>query len=104
MALESVHACDCANGLTYVGEVSAVNVGAGTVEEVVMSKYYVIATKMLLDRSWNKEVGEDHKEHYRHVSYTTVAINLYRKLREQNTLNPKQVKLPHVDANHELDV
>ena len=104
MSLESVHACDCANGYTYVGEVSAVNVGAATVEEVVMAKYFVIPTKMLVDRTWIKETGEDHKEHFKYVPYTTVASALYRKLREQGTLNPKQVKLPHVDGNHELDV
>ena len=104
MALESVHACDCANGFTYVGEVSVGGAGAGTTEQVVLAKYFVIPTKMLVDRTWIKETGEDNKEHYRYVPFATVAGALYRRLRDQGTLNQKQVKLPHIDANHELDI
>jgi hypothetical protein len=104
MALESIHACDCANGFTYVGEVSVGGVGGTTVEEVVVSRYFVIPTKTLVERTWVKETGEDSKEHLKYVPYTAVASSLYRKLREQGTLNPKQVKLPHLNANHELDV
>ena len=73
MALESVHACDCANGFTYVGEVSVGGAGAGTAEHVVLAKYFVIPTKMLVDRTWIKETGEDKKEHYRYVPYATVT-------------------------------
>jgi hypothetical protein len=107
MALESIHACDCSNGFTYVGEISIVKVsGVGTApakEEIIVSNYYVISTKMLIDRTWQKEIGEDNKEHLKYVPYAAVAGALYRKLKEQGTLNRKQVKLPNPDANHELD-
>jgi hypothetical protein len=107
MALESVHACDCANGFTYVGVISVGKVsGVGTApakEELAVSNYYMISTKMLVDRTWMKEMGEDNKEHYKYVPYTTVASALYCKLRDQGTLNKKQVRLPNIDANHELD-
>ena len=107
MALESIHACDCSNGFTYVGEISIGKVsGLGSApvkEEVAVSNYYVIATRMLVDRTWTKEVGEDNKEHYKYIPYTKVAAVLYCKVKEQGTLNRKQVKLPNIDANHELD-
>lgn len=107
MSLESIHACDCSNGFTYVGEISIGKVsglGAAPVkEEIAVSNYYVISTKMLVDRTWTKELGDDEKEHYKYVPYTRVASALYCKLREQGTLNRKQVKLPNIDANHELD-
>jgi hypothetical protein len=108
MALASVHACDCSNGFTYVGEISisktAGVAGAPAKEETALSNYFVISTKLLVDRTWIREMGEDHKEHYRYVPIASVAAALYRKLREKGTLNPKLVKLPNVDANHELDV
>lgn len=108
MAMQSIHACDCSNGFTYVGEISIVKasgVSSGPArEEVIVSHYYVISTKMLVDRCWMKELGEDHKEHLKHVPYSTVATALYCRLKEQGNLNPKQVKLPNIDANHELDV
>ena len=106
MAFESIHACDCANGFTYVGEVSISKVtgGSGPVnEEIAVSNYFVVSTKMLVDRTWKKEEGEDHKEHFKHVPYGKVASALYVRLRDQGTLNQKQVKLPNIDANHELD-
>ncbi len=107
MALESIHACDCSNGFTYVGEISigkASGLGGGPVkEDIAVSNYYVIATKMLVDRTWTKEIGDDEKEHFKYVPYTKVASTLYCKVREQGTLNRKQVKLPNIDANHELD-
>jgi hypothetical protein len=108
MALASVHACDCSNGFTYVGEISISKTagigGAPAKEEPALSNYYVISTKILVDRTWIREMGEDHKEHYRYVPIANVAAALYRKLKEKGTLNPKLVKLPSVDANHELDV
>ncbi len=107
MALESIHACDCSNGFTYVGEISigkASGLGGGPIkEEIAVSNYYVISTKMLVDRTWTKEMGDDEKEHFRYVPYTKIASTLYCKVREQGTLNRKQVKLPNIDANHELD-
>jgi hypothetical protein len=106
MALESIHACDCTNGYMYVGEMSiatASGSGHGSREEVALSRYFVIPTKAIVDRTWTKETGEDNKEHHKYVPYTTVAAALYRKLKEQGTLNPKQVKLPKIEANHELD-
>jgi len=108
MALESIHACDCSNGFTYVGEISIAKIsgmgGGPAREEVAVSNYFVIATKTLVDRTWLKELGDDKKEHLRCVPYAKVAGTLYRKLKEQGFLNQKQVKLPHIDANHELDV
>jgi len=107
MALESIHACDCSNGYTYVGAISIEKVsgvgGAAEREELAVSDYYVIPTKMLVDRTWQKEIGEDNKEHYKYVPYSAVAGALYRRLRDQGTLNSKQVKLLNADANHELD-
>ncbi len=107
MAFQSIHACDCSNGFTYIGEISIAKVsgvGGGAVnEEVAVSNYFVISTKMLVDRTWTKEVGEDHKEHVKIVPYSKVASSLYCKLRDQGSLNQKQVKLPSIDANHELD-
>ena len=104
MALESIHACDCSNGLTYVGEISIGKVsGLGdrpTHEEIAVSNYYVVPTKMIVDRTWTKETGE---EHHKHVSYGSVASAIYLKLKEEGALNRKQVKLPGVAANHELD-
>ena len=105
MALESIHACDCCNGYTYVGEISIAKMsGLGAApahEELAVSNYYVIPTKMIVDRTWTKEPGE---EHHKYVSYGAVASALYHKLKEQGALNRKQVKLPGVTANHELDV
>lgn len=107
MALESIHACDCANGFTYVGEISIAKVsghgGGPAKEEVAVSNYFVISTKVLVDRTWTKEVGADNKEHLKNVPYSKVASALYSKLRDQGNLNKKQVKLPNIDANHELD-
>jgi hypothetical protein len=107
MALESIHACDCSNGFTYVGEISIAKVsgmaGSAAAEEVAVSNYFVISTKMLVDRTWTKELGEDNKEHLKNVPYSKIAAALYRKLKEQGNLNKKQVKLPNIDANHELD-
>ncbi len=107
MALESIHACDCSNGFTYVGEISIQKVsGHGTTpakEEVAVSNYYVISTKMLVDRTWTKEIDEEHKEHLKYVPFSKVASMLYSKLKDQGVLNRKQVKLPSIDANHELD-
>jgi hypothetical protein len=107
MALESIHACDCANGFTYVGEISIhKSTGMGGVvanEEVAVSHYFVIETKMLMDRTWKKEIGEDHKEHFRYVPFSKVASTLYCIVREQGTLNRKMVKLPGITANHELE-
>ena len=106
MALESIHACDCSNGFTYVGEISiskVSGVAGASAEEVAVSNYFVISTKMLIDRTWMKELGEDNKEHLKNVPYSKVAGALYRKLREQGNLNKKQVKLPLIAANHELD-
>ena len=107
MALESIHACDCSNGFTYVGEISIAKAtgmsGGPAKEEVLVSKYYVISTKMLVERTWMKELGEDNKEHLKHVPYSTVASTLYCRLRDHGHLNMKQVKLPNIDANHELD-
>ena len=107
MALQSIHACDCSNGFTYVGEitiakVSGVGSGPGH-EEVAVSNYYVIATKMLVDRTWIREMGPDNKEHLKNVPYSQVASALYCKLRDQGHLNRKQVRLPLIAANHELD-
>lgn len=109
MALESVHACDCANGFTYVGVISVGKVSGGVgashaAEELALANYYVISTKMLIDHTWVKETGEDNKEHLKYVPYTNVASALYCKLRDQGTLNKKQVRLPNIQANHELDV
>ena len=107
MAFESIHACDCSNGFTYVGEVSISKVSGGASrekEEIAMSNYLVISTKMLVDRTWAKEMGEDNKEHLKYVPYSAVVTALYCKLREKGTLNQKQVKLPSIDANHELDM
>ena len=107
MALESIHACDCSNGFTYVGEISIAKVsgahGDPGKEEVIVSNYIVISTKMLVDRTWTKVVGDDHKEHLKHVPYSTVVSSLYRHVREHGKLNTKQVRLPMIDANHELD-
>jgi hypothetical protein len=107
MALESIHACGCSNGYTYVGAISIEKVSeVGSVaekEELSLSDYFVIPTKMLVDRTWQREVGEDNKEHYRYVPYANVAAALYRKLKDQGTLNPKQVKVLNAVANHELD-
>ena len=106
MAFESIHAVDCSNGFTYVGEIGVAKVsgvGAAPKEEFAISKYFVISTKTLVDRTWTRETGADNKEHCKYVPYATVAAALYRQLREQGTLNAKQVKLPNVDANHELD-
>ncbi len=107
MSLDSVHACDCANGFTYVGVISIGKVsghaGAPSKEEISLSNYFVITTKMLVDRTWVKETGEDGKEHYKYVPYSAIAGALYSKLREHGTLNKKMVKLPSIDANHELD-
>jgi hypothetical protein len=107
MSLESVHACDCANGFTYVGVISIAkatgHAGGPAKEEVAVSNYYVISTKVLVDRTWTKEMGEDNKEHFKYVAYAKIASSLYCKLREQGTLNQKMVKLPNIDANHELD-
>jgi hypothetical protein len=108
MALESVHACDCANGFTYVGVISVGKVSgvssAHAQEELALSNYYVISTKFLIDHTWSKEVGEDNKEHLKYVPYTSVASSLYCKLRDHGTLNKKQVKIVSVEANHELDI
>lgn len=107
MALESIHACDCSNGFTYVGEISIAKIsgapGSATTEEVAVSNYFVISTKMLVDRTWTKELGEDNKEHLKNVPYSKVAATLYRKMRDQGNLNKKQVRLPNIAANHELD-
>ena len=54
--------------------------------------------------SFVSEIDEEHKEHLKYVPYSKVASMLYCKLKEQGTLNLKQVKLPHINANHELDV
>ena len=108
MDIVSVHACDCSNGFTYVGEISIGKKsgvgGAAASEEIAVSNYFVISTKMLVDQTWKKEKGEDNKEHYKYVPYEAIATALYRRLKDQGTLNSKQVKLPHVDANHEMDV
>jgi hypothetical protein len=108
MALESVHACDCANGFTYVGTISVGKVsGVSTAhaqEELSLANYYVISTKVLVDHTWAKETGEDNKEHLKYVPYSNVASSLYCKLRDQGTLNKKMVKLPSIVANHELDI
>ena len=107
MAMQSIHACDCSNGFTYVGEISIAKVsglgGGPAKEDVLLSNYFVVATKMLLDRTWVKEVGEDGKEHWKHVPYSAVTSSLYCKLRDSGSLNRKQVKLGEIDANHELD-
>ena len=107
MSLESIHACDCANGFTYVGVISVGKVSGGASgpakEEISVSNYYVVSTKVLVDRTWTKEVGEDNKEHVKYVPYTAVAGALYTRLREEGTLNHKMVRLPNIDANHELD-
>jgi hypothetical protein len=107
MALESIHACDCSNGLTYVGEINiqkASGLGGGaTHEEVAVSNYYVIETKTIIGRTWKKEIGDDHKEHFKYVPYSRIASMLYCLLRDQGTLNKKMVKLPGITANHELD-
>jgi hypothetical protein len=108
MAMASIHACDCSNGFTYVGEISISKKtglgGAPVKEELAVSNYFVISTKMLIDRTWTKETGEDNKEHLKYVPFSTIVSLLYGKLRDQGTLNKKQVKLPNVNANHELDV
>jgi len=108
MANESIHACDCSNGFTYVGEITigkASGLGAGPVhEEIAVSRYFVIPTKVLVERTWVKEIGSDNKEHLKYVPYTAVAVALYAKLRDKGTLNRNQVKLPLVAANHELEV
>lgn len=108
MEIESIHACDCTNGYTYVGAISVQKVsGLGSAparEELAMSHYFVIATKTLIDRTWTKEVGEDQKEHLRYVPYAQVVSTLYCRLRDQGALNKRQVKLPLVSANHDLDV
>jgi len=109
MALESVHACDCANGFTYIGVISVGKVSgpvsaAHAAEELALSNYFVIATKALVDHTWTKEMGEDNKEHLKHIPYGTVAGSLYCKMREQGSLNKKQVKIVKLEANHELDV
>ncbi|MFO7905923.1 MAG: hypothetical protein ACQESR_07270 [Planctomycetota bacterium] len=107
MALQSIHACDCSNGFTYVGEITIAKVsGVGHApagEEVAVSNYYVISTRMLVDRTWVKEMGPDNREHWKNVPYSKVAGSLYCKLRDQGTLNRKQVRLPNIAANHELD-
>ncbi len=107
MALESIHACDCSNGFTYVGEITVQKVsghgGAPTKEEVAVSNYYVIETRTIVDRTWKKEIGEDGKEHLKYVPFSKVASTLYCRIRDQGTLNRKMVKLPSIDANHELD-
>jgi len=65
MSLESVHACDCCQW-PYVR-------GRGQRSERRRDygrrgghgrNTYVVGTKMLIDRSWIKETGEDHKEHF----------------------------------------
>ena len=109
MALESVHACDCANGFTYVGAISVGKVSGGVgaahaAEELALANYFVISTKMLIDHTWVKETGEDDKEHLKYVPYTTVASSLYCRLRDHGTLNKKQVKIVSLEANHELDI
>jgi hypothetical protein len=108
MALESVHACDCANGFTYVGTISVGKVSgvsaAHAQDELALANYFVIATKTLVDHTWVKEIGPDSKEHLKYVPYATVASSLYTKLRDQGTLNKKQVKIVSLEANHELDV
>ncbi len=108
MALESVHACDCANGFTYVGTISVGKVSgissAHAQDELALANYFVIATKALVDHTWAKEVGPDNKEHLKYVPYTTVASSLYCRLRDQGALNKKQVKIVNLEANHELDV
>ena len=77
MSLDSIHACDCANGFTYVGVISIGKVsghaGAPSKEEISLSNYFVITTKMLVDRTWVKETGEDGKEHYKYVPYSAIA-------------------------------
>lgn len=107
MALQSIHACDCANGYTYVGEITIAKVSgvghAHAEEEMAVSNYYVISTKTLVDRTWIREMGPDDKEHLKNVPYSKVAGTLYCRLRDQGTLNKKQVRLPHIAANHELD-
>lgn len=108
MANESIHACDCSNGFTYVGEITigkASGLGGATAhEDIAVSHYFVIPTKVLVERTWVKQMGDDNKEHLKYVPYATVAGTLYCKLRDQGTLNRTQVKLPMVDANHELEV
>jgi hypothetical protein len=108
MALESVHACDCPNGFTYVGEMTISKVSGGgsapAQEEAALFNYFVIPTKMLVDRTWKMHTGEDNKVHYEYVPYATVASEIYRSLKAHGRLNKKQVKLPHPAANHELDV
>ncbi len=109
MANESIHACDCSNGFTYVGEITigkASGLGAAAThhEDIALSRYFVIPTKTLIERTWVKYVGDDDKEHLKYVPYVAVASTLYSKLRAAGTLNRNQVKLPHVDANHELEV
>ncbi|MCU0962507.1 MAG: hypothetical protein MUF48_20620 [Pirellulaceae bacterium] len=108
MEIESIHACDCANGFTYVGTISVQKVSghgaAPSREELALAHYFVIATKTLIDRTWTKEVGEDNKEHLKYVPYSQVVSTLYCRLRDQGALNKRQVKLPQVNANHELDV
>ena len=109
MALESVHACDSANGFTYIGTISVGKVSGGVgathaAEELALSNYFVISTKMLVDHTWVKETGEDSKEHLKYVPFSSVASSLYCKLRDQGTLNKKMVKLPSIVANHELDI
>ena len=63
MALESIHACDCSNGFTYVGEISIQKVsglgGGSTHEEVAVSNYFAIETKTLVDRTWRNCRSED---------------------------------------------
>lgn len=107
MALQSIHACDCSNGFTYVGEITIAKIsgtaGGPVQEEVAVSNYFVIPTKMLVDRTWIREMGPDNKEHLKNVPYSRVASTLYCKLRDQGNLNKKQVRLPHIAANHELD-
>jgi hypothetical protein len=109
MALESVHACDCSNGFTYVGTISVGKVSGGVgathaAEELALSNYFVIATKTLVDHSWVKEAGEDNKEHLKYVPFAGIAGSLYCRLRDHGTLNKKMVKLPNIIANHELDI
>lgn len=108
MEIESIHACDCANGYTYVGTISVQKVlghgSAPTRDELALSHYFVIPTKTLIDRTWTKEVGEDHKEYLKYIPYSQVVSALYCRLRDQGSLNKRQVRLPVVNANHELDV
>ena len=70
-----------------LGEISIAKIsgigGGPAKEEVAVSNYFVISTKMLVDRTWTKELGEDNKEHLKNVPYSKVASALYRKMREQ---------------------